>query len=302
MIPRDLLKATLGKAPSILTYGAAGLKKTNSIHTLPAPIRLFDVGEGGIASVAPWIRRRREWNETKWLEFDDADRQLAIDLLRQEIRETVRIKPAPYIDVVHYDNLDAEAWTTLVHDIGSFPFDQYNSLAADSLQELSVSTQSHAKGKGNEVSALMNDIPFSWVGAQERAAMALRSIRNFGDQGIVVYTTAGEDISKEYVKNPMEKGNKGAEPFSVRGTVEAPGKLASAAPHLPDVIFHAKIVNAAIKWVCEPEPIVGGSGAWWDGKDRYGRLDKYCEPNFRTIFTQLYGKEGMEAIYASGRK
>lgn len=300
MIPRKLLKATEGRAPGALTYGAAGLKKTHAIATAPYPILMLDVGEGGTASILPWIRRKRNWDEAKWIDYTDEDRQLSIDLLKDDVKSSVPIKPAPYIDVIHYDNATVDAWTTMVADIGNFDYNYYNSLAVDSLQEFSVSTQTFSKGKGKELD-IMNSVAFSWVGAQERAGMALRTMRNYRDRGVFIYMTGSEDISKDYVKNPMEKGAGGAEPYSIRGTVNLPGKLAEGVQHLPDLLFHAKLVNSQVRWVCEPEPLPGGA-AWWDGKDRYGRLDKYCEPNFRRIFKQLYGQEGMEAIYSAGRK
>jgi hypothetical protein len=300
MIPAELLKATEGRAPGCCVYGAAGLKKTHGICTAPPPILMLDVGEGGTASVVPWIRRKRNWNSSKWLEYTDEDRQLAVDLLREDVRLGMFIKPAPYIDVIHYDNSDADAWTQLAGDIGSFDYNYYNTLATDSLQEFSVATQSHAKGKGNEL-AIMNSVNFSWVGAQERAAMALRKQRNYRDMGVFIYTTASEDIAKDYVKNPMEKGSGGETPYSIRGTVNLPGKLAEAVPHLPDLVFHAKLINNQVQWVAEPEPLTGGA-AWWDAKDRYGRLPKYNDPNFRKIFRKLYGDAGMEAIYACGKR
>lgn len=300
MIPIELLKATEGRAPGAVTYGAAGLKKTHAICTAPFPILMFDVGEGGTASIAPWIRRKRNWDEQKWLEYSDEDRQLSIDLLKPEVKALVPIKPAPYIDIIHYDNIESTAWTSMIADIGNFDYNHYNTLAVDSLQEFSVATQSFAKGPGGQAK-VMNDVAFSWVGAQERAAMALRTLRNYRDKGVFIYMTGSEDISKDYVKNPMEKGSQGEQPYSIRGTVNLPGKLAEGVQHLPDLLFHAKLVNAQVRWICEPEPLPGGA-AWWDGKDRYGRLDKFSEPNFRRIFKQLYGEKGMEAIYASGRK
>lgn len=299
-ISQDLLKATEGRAPGALTYGAAGLKKTNAIATLPYPVLMYDIGEGGTASITPWVRRRRRSYETQWTEYTDADRQTAFDLLNDEVKATVPLKPAPYVDVISYDNMTVEAWDDLTRDIGNFDFGYYNSLATDSLQEFSVSAQTFSRKKGNEM-LTMNEVPFAWVQAQERAAQRLRMFRNFRDRGVFIYMTGSEDISKDYVKNPMQRGNQDAEPYSIRGTVNLPGKLAEGIAHLPDLLFHAKLINMQVKWVSQPEALPGG-GAWWDGKDRYGRLDKYCEPNFRRIFDQLYGEEGRKAIYASGRR
>lgn len=300
MIPRELLRATDGRAPGACTYGGTGLKKTHAFATAPFPSLLLDIGEGGTASLAPWIRRKRNSDESKWTEYTDDDRQHAVDLLREDIRATMPIKPNPYVDIIHYDNTTVEAWNHLVADVGNFDYNSYNALGVDSLQEFSVGSQTFSKGVGRELD-IMNSVPFSWVGAQERAGISLRRLRNYRDMGVFVYLTASEDISKDYVKNPMEKGSQGEQPYNIRGTVNLPGKLAEALAHIPDLLFHAKLINNQVKWVCEPEPL-GGGAAWWDGKDRYGRLDKYSEPNFRRIFKQLYGEEGMKAIYAAGRK
>lgn len=300
MIPKELLKATEGKAPSICTYGGAGLRKTNAIATAPYPILMMDIGEGGTASITPWIRRRRDSNETTWEDYSDEDRQRSVDLLRKDVREQMPIKPAPYIDVIHYNNMRVESWDELTRDIGNFSYDFYNTLVLDSLHEFSEGAKTFSRGRGNE-HKVMTEVPFAWAQAQERAMVKLNILREFRFKGVFLYTTGSEDISKDYVKNPMEKGSQGAEPYSIRGTVNMPGKLADAVGHKPDILFHAKLINQRVAWMCEPEPLPGG-GAWWDGKDRFGRCDNPSEPNFRRIFERLYGKEGMQAIYASGKR
>ena len=300
MIPCELLRATESRAVGALTYGGAGLKKTHAISTLPPPILMFDIGEGGTASIAPWIRRRRNSTESRWTDYTEADRQQAVDLLRDDIRVAMTLKPNPYIDLIHYDNMTYEAWDHLTVEIGNFDYAAYNSLAIDSLQEFSEASKTYSKGAGNS-DKLMNDVAWSWVGAQERSMMRLRKLRNYRDAGVFLYLTGAETISKDYVKNPMEKGAGGSEPYSIRGTVNLPGQLADGIGHLPDLMFHAKLINGQIMWVAQPEPLPGGA-AWWDAKDRFGRLDAHNVPNFRTIFAKLYGIEGRNAIYARARE
>jgi hypothetical protein len=300
MIAQEQLKSTEGRAPGICTYGAAGLKKTHAIATLIPPVLLLDIGEGGTASVTPWINKRRNSFESRWMQYTDADRENAVALLREDVRATMPIQPRPYIDIIHFDNSTVEAWDHLTRELANFDAGYYNSLAIDSLQEFSVGSQTFSKGKGNELNT-MNSVNFSWVAAQERAAMGLRKVRNYRDMGVAIYMTGSEDISKDYVKNPMEKGAGGSEPYSVRGTVNLPGKLAESLAHLPDLLFHAKLVNAQITWIAEPEPLPGGA-AWWDAKDRYGRLPRYNQPNFRTIFDSIFGQEVRKQIYADGTK
>lgn len=299
MIPQDLLAATDSRAPGILVYGAAGLKKTHGMASLPPPIEAHDF-EGGTASIAPWIRRRRNSDETRWTEYTDEQRQTFLDLLNEQTRRSVPFKPAPLVDVIHYDNSQARAWADFTVNIGNFDYKYYNSIAVDSLQEFSGGAQSFSKGAGNEM-ALMNEVTHAWVKAQERAQIALRKLRNYRDVGCVVYLTGSEDISKDYVKNPMEKGAQGQEPYSVRGTVNLPGKLAEAVAHIPDLLCHARLLNGALVWCTAPEPLPGG-GAWWDGKDRFGRLDTFVSPNFRQIFVQLYGEATRDAIYTLWKK
>ena len=301
MIPRELLISTESRAPGILVYGGAGMKKTHGICTLPPPVLLLDIGEGGTGSLLPWVRRRRNSDQSDWTEYTQEQRESFVALLHPGVQQTLPIKPRGYVDLIHFDNLRYESYEELVVTLANFDYTHYNSIAVDSLQELSVETQTFAKGKGNEMK-LMNEISWSWVGAQERAQQALRKLRNYRDQGVFVYFTGSETISKDYVRNPMEKRERGAsapEPYSVRGTVNLPGQLADGIGHVPDLLFHARLMNNQPTWVTAPEPLPGGD-AWWDAKDRYGRLEKYIEPNVRKICDKLYGEEGRKAIYASG--
>lgn len=302
-IPKLLLAATESRGVGIATYGGAGLKKTNFIHTLVPPILDLDIGEGGSSSILPWIRRRRDSSDQTWIDYSQEQRMAWFNLLHPDVQKTIRIKPAPYIDVIHFDNLEYEAYNQLVEVIGNFDTAKYNSLALDSLQELAITTQTFSKGDGN-VFKLMGDVPRAWFGAQERAGMVIRRLRNIRDSGVFVYLTGGEDIAKDFVNNPLEKRAPGAappEPYSVRGTVNLPGQLAGALSHIPDILMHAKLFSGEVKWVTQPDMLPGG-GAHWDAKDRFGRLDKYENPNFRDMLVKLYGKEGKDAILEAASK
>jgi hypothetical protein len=298
MIPKPLLAATDGRGVGVATYGGAGLKKTNFAHTLPPPILVLSIGEGGTSSLLPWIRRSRDSSTSAWTEYTQEQRDSWFGLLHADVKATVSIKPRGLIDVIHFDNMKWDSYNHLVEVIGGFDLGKYNSLVGDSLQELSIITQTFSKGAGNE-NALMGDVPRSWFGAQERAGMTIRKLRNIRDNGIFVYLTGGEDIAKDYVQNPLEKRAQGQpppEPYSVRGTVNLPGQLAGALSHIPDILMHARLMNGGIKWVTQPELLPGG-GAHWDAKDRFGRLDKYEDPNFRTMAKKIYGEGGMKEIY-----
>jgi hypothetical protein len=302
-IPKSLLAATDSRGVGIATYGGPGLKKTNFVHTLPPPILHLDIGEGGTSSLLPWIRRRRDSHESSWTDYTQEQRQAWFDLLHPDVKAQVRIKPAAYIDVVHFDNSTVDAYSHLVDVIGNFDTTKYNSLVGDSLQELAIQTQTFSKGVGNETK-LMGEVPRAWFGAQERAGMAIRKLRNIRDSGIFVYLTGGEDIAKDYVSNPLEKRAPGApppEPYSVRGTVNLPGQLAGALSHIPDILMHARLFNGDVKWVTAPEMLPGG-GAHWDAKDRFGRLDRFESPNFREMSKRLYGEQTTKDIYAYAAK
>lgn len=303
MIPKELLAATDGRGVGIACYGGAGLKKTNFVHTLPPPVLHLDIGEGGTTSLLPWIRRSRNSDSSTWTTYTQDQRELWFNLLHPDIKATVRIKPNAFIDVVHFDNQTYAAYNHLVEVVGNFDTKSYNSLVADSLQELAIQTQTFSKGEGNEMK-LMGDIPRAWFGAQERAGMLIRRLRNIRDSGVFVYLTGGEDIAKDYVNNPLEKRAPGVpapEPYSVRGTVNLPGQLAGALSHIPDILMHAKLFNGNIKWVTQPDMLPGG-GAHWDAKDRFGRLEKYEEPNFREMAKRIYGEDGAKAIYQHAAK
>jgi hypothetical protein len=278
------------------------LKKTNFIHTLPPPVLLLDF-EGGTASILPWIRRRRSYKESTWEVYTQEQREGFLALLNAETLAQVRIKPGPYIDVIYFDNLEYESYDHFIETVGNFDASRYNSFALDSLQEFAIDTQTFSKGKGNSMK-LMQEVPRAWFGAQERAMIALRSLKNLRDKGVFVYLTASEDIAKDFVNSPLEKRAQGApapEPYSVRGTVNLPGKLAEGIAHLPDILVHVRLLNAVITWITQPEMLPGG-GAHWDAKDRFGRLDRYESPNFRDMAKKLYGEEGRNAIYNAAKE
>lgn len=299
MIPQTLLTSTESRAPGICIYGGPGLKKTNAIHTLPAPIMLFDF-EQGTGSILPWIRRKRAYDSTEWITYTDEQRQAWFNLLTEKVRREVKIRPAPLIDVVSYNVTEYESYTHFVGDLGSFNVKEYNSLAVDSLQELTADVQTFSRGQGG-YDKLMNEVAHSWIQAQERSQKALRRLRDYRDQGVFVYLTGSEDISKDYVRDPLstKKGQAVQEPYNVRGTVNLPGKLAEALTHLPDILMHARMINGSICWVTKTEPI-GGGDAFWDAKDRFGRLDEYISPSIRDIAVKLYGEETASAIYKAG--
>jgi len=294
MIPATLLGGTAGRAPGICVYGPAGVKKTHAIATLPPPVYMADF-EGGSASIMPWIERSRRSSDAQWTVHTQAQREAALASLNEEVRATVAIKPNPYVSVVYYDNMTVAAYDAFIIELGNFDLRRYSSYALDSLQEFAITTQTYSKGAGNEAS-LMNDVSFAWIRAQERAMIQLRRLKNLRDEGVLVYLTASEDIAKDYVKNPLEKGAGGAEPYSIRGTVNLPGKLAEGLAHLPDILVHARLMNGQITWVTKPEMLPGG-GAHWDAKDRYGRLPAYVDPSVRVMLDCIYGREVRVAIY-----
>lgn len=300
MIENKHLWATEGRAPGIVVYGGPGLLKSHTICTLVPPVLSLDLGEGGTASYAPWIRRRRKYNETKWTVYAQEQREKLLELLDPETKARVPLKPGPYVDVIQFDNMKADSHDAFVATVATFDSDYYNSISVDSLQELSISTQTYAKVKGGSSASDLMELKW-WAGAQERAQIILRKLRNYRDAGVLVYLIGAEDISKDYVKNPREKSadERSQEPYNIRGTIDTPGKLSNAIAHLPDILVHARMLNGGVVWVAEPESLPGGY-AYWDAKDRYGRLGKYAPSNVRKILDLVCGPETRKEMYAAG--
>lgn len=298
-IPKELLAATENRGVRITAYGGPALLKTFFTHTLVPPTLHFDIGEGGTGAILPWINRRRESFETKWTVYSQEQRESFFKLVQaDEVKRNNPLPPKGYVDTVHYDNLRYETYEEFLRDVQNFDYNYYNSVAFDSLQELSEASKTYSRGSQGLFIG-MSEVNWSWARAQERSAIILRFIRDLCNKGIMVYCTGSEDISKEYIKNPLSKaqGEAPQEPYSIRGTVNVPGMLAAALPHFPDILCHARKLNGVVTWVTDPEIIAPGSGAYWDGKDRYGRLKSYEEPNFYKMCERLYGVEGRKAIY-----
>lgn len=302
-IPLELLKMTESRGLGISVYGGPGLKKTHQAHELPPPILHLDIGEGGTGSLLPWIRRKRNSDSQQWISYTQEEREQALAMVREDLRKAVKVRPAPLIDLIHFDNSRYEAYDELAAVIANFDDNFYSSLCCDSLQEFSWTTQTRAKGAGGN-DKMMNEVAFSWSGAQERAMMQLRRLRNLRDKGIFIYLVGSEDISKDYVRSPFEKkADRNApapEAYSIRGTVNMPGKLAEGLAHIPDLLFRVRLMNGEPIWVTQPEALPGGE-AHWDAKDRYGRLNKHEFASFRNVFKKLYGEEIAGQIYATGR-
>ena len=306
MIPSNLLFLTNNRALGFIIYGSGGTRKTNGIHTLPPPIQLHDL-EGGTASVQPWIRQHRRYNQSEWIPVSDEMRQQAFSLLSKENKEYIEkvtlIRPAPYIDVIYYDVLEYQSYEMFVKNISDFDVSKYNSLAVDSLQELSMDTQTFAK---HQVS-IHSDEPMHvklWGGAQERAKIQLRKMKNYRDSGIFIYFTCSEAIDKDYVTDPRSApaGAPPEAPFSVKGTVNLPGQLVPTVQHVCDIMAHAKMMNGQMMWITKQEPLPSGS-AFWEAKDRTGRLSQhYNDPNIRKILDQVYGEDIRKQIYGEGIK
>ena len=296
MIPKELLLLTESRALGLLVYGAGGLRKTNSISTLPPPILMFD-WEGGAVSVLPWIRRRREWDEGKWTVYPDDIRQKAFDMVGEGV-----IKPSPYIDVISCDPMESDAYSHALEEISNLDLGAYNSVAIDPLYELSAGVQSFSKVQAGI--SVTDEIKGQWPGIQERTSILLRRLRSYRSSGIFIFLTCSEDVQKDYAKSQWEKRARGApppEPYSVKGTLHMPGKMPSSIQHLVDIQLRARTMSGSPIWVAKEEALPGGT-AGREAKDRTGRLkDPYCPPNWRSILNQVYGEEGRKAIYAAAR-
>lgn len=299
MIPTDFLTATEGHALGTVGYGGAGLWKTLVQHTLPGPVLNFDFEEGNVA-LMPWTRRRRNWNERGWIDVSQDFREKMYKMIDpKKMSVASNIKPSPIIDTIWYDNMQKNSYFQFVGDLGAFDVEKYNSLSLDSLAEFSFTVQTSSKDTGKEMDELK---PNSWGTIQERTAIQLRRMRNYRNSGVFIYFTGQENIDKDYVVDPRStaKGSAPAEPFAIKGTVSVPGKMVEAVQHITDLMFHHRMMNGFPAWVTMPEPIGAGSGAFWEAKDRTGRIkEQFVRPNFRTIFKDIYGEEDYGRIYNS---
>lgn len=300
-IPLSLLTLTNRKALGTVGYGGAGLWKSYVKHTLPGPILDFDF-EGGNVSLLPWLRRQRKWNEKEWNVVSQQEREAAYSMIPSD-KQGTSIRPQGLIDTIWYDNMDRASYFQFVGDLGSFETSMYNSLCLDSLMEFSFDVKTASKAAGKETDAFTpGGTP--WDQIQERTAIQLRRLSNYRDQGIFIYLIGQELIDKDYVKDPRskEKGEAAPEAYSVKGTVDVPGKMVNSVQHVTDLMFHCRTMNNAPVWVTRPEPLPGG-GANWEAKDRTGRIkEMFIRPNFRTIFKDIYGEEGMSAIYTAAKE
>jgi hypothetical protein len=279
-------------------YGGPGLKKTFAIHSCPFPIRLHDFDKG-TGPLIPWVRRRRNWHDSNWLQLTQADRQVAYDMLPVELQREATIRPNPLIDIISYDVFSAESYNHFIMNIGNLD-PQYNTEAVDSLQEFSIEVQSFSKGGGTAALEPISNA-LLWGPIQERTAIALRRLRSYRDSGIFVYMTGSEVIDKDYVTDPRasRRGAQPEEAYSIKGTINLPGKMAGTVPHLVDVLAHARSLNGTTQFVTQHEPLPGGA-ATWEAKDRFGRLDKYMQPNVRAFFEKIYGEAIARVIYKAG--
>jgi hypothetical protein len=258
-IPLDLLRLTENRALGIVPYGGPGTRKTFTLHTCPPPIWLADF-EGGTQSVAPWVRRRRKWGTSEWVEVDQATRQEIYDMANERAKEHVqkvtRINPAPYIDVVYYDNTDSRSYKAFLDDFMNLDHAKYNTVGVDSLKELTEDIRTMTKGPA--VDADFN--PKFWGTVQDRTGTIVRRVRNLRDAGVFVYLTASELIDKDYIKDPRNiKGGEEAEPISVKGNINMFGGAVAIVQHCVDILLHARVMGDRIVWVTEPEPIAPGS-------------------------------------------
>src|ERR1017187_4917940 len=135
-IPLSLLAATESRAPGFAIYGGPGLKKTHAACTLPPPVLLLSIGEGGTGSVIPWIHRRRKSDSREWITYTQDQREYFLSLCDESVLGTPAKKlpptfpwrPGPYIDVINFDNTDYTSYQQMVDVVGNLDLAYYNSL------------------------------------------------------------------------------------------------------------------------------------------------------------------------------
>lgn len=305
MIPLHLLKNYQHRALAIAAYGNGGLEKTFAARLFPSPI-LHNDFEGGSGPLGPWTRRIRKWNEQQWTEYDNDERQRLFELVPEHRRRARSvIKPAPLIDIISYETMYAddkgvarsydEAYQVLTN-LDS----RYNTVCIDPLIEFSQITQTKSKTV-SKVGPLQPMHVRLWQGAQERAAILLRVLREYRDKGVFIYLTSSELVDKDYGdKDPREQTTQQQEePYAIKGTLNVPGQLVSKVNHMIDLLVHVRMINGAPTWVLKEETARSGTFNW-DAKDRTGRVEEeYLAPNVRKVIRAIYGEEALEAMYSA---
>ena len=319
MIPTKLLANYQNRALGACVYGNGGLKKTLAVRTLVPPTALYDF-EGGSGCLGPWTRRIRLWSESKWTEYSQEQRVHLLEMVSKSVRfvnvggisvDLAILQPAPLIDIISFNDVlsqDINTKTSPAYDhffslVANFEVGNYNSLAIDPLLEMSQLTQSQSKLKSG-ASAFEPMAVQWWQGAQERAGIVLRRLRNYRDQGVFIYMTSSEFVDKDYGTDPRSKtqGQTSEEPYAIKGTLNVPGKLVGAVNHMLDLQFHARSLNGAATWVTQEENARSGSFNW-EAKDRTGRIqDRYIAPNFREVVKSVYGEEAFKEMYSLWKK
>lgn len=308
MIPTTLLKNYQNRALAIAVYGNGGLEKTLASRLFPPPI-LHNDFEGGTGPLGPWTRRIRRWNDTSWTEYDDGERQRLFELV-PEARRTTRsvIRPAPLIDIISYETMHADSEGVArsydeMYRVLTALDNRYNTVAIDPLIEFSQLTQTKSKTI-NKVGPLEPMHVRLWQGAQERAAILLRVLREYRDKGVFIYLTSSEFVDKDYGdKDPREQTvAQKEEPYAIKGTLNVPGQLVGKVNHMIDILIHTRMMNGAAAWVLKEEP-ARSSTFNWEAKDRTGRVaDEYLKPNVRSIIKAVYGEEAYRGIYSRSKE
>ncbi len=322
-LSKELMATTGRRAPGIVVYGGPDMRKTFGIRTLPPPIFMIDM-EGGSGNLLPWTRyvlsfSDDETDTPETTEITKAEREAAWEFTKDAF--TMRSKayewkaesvppPGPLIDVISIDPLRSEAYPQVWKQLENFPVELYNSIVVDSLMEFAVSTQTFqksrvkgSKGETLEPRALTMQETAAWSPAQERASILLRMMRSLRDKGIVVAATSGEFIEKEYVTTPFaqQKGQR-EEPYSVVGSPTMPGRLTTEIKHLGDIILHARTSGTNVIWERARKTITEGSPAFWETKDRFGRLPDYVAPSYFEVLQYVYGKDATKKLYDEAYK
>jgi hypothetical protein len=296
----------------MLIYGGPTTWKTLAAHTLPPPVLVLDF-EGGDCPLTMWLRRTRK-AEGQWVTIDKEERELAFKLLTLDRQAKVRFPPYPFIDIISYNTQEHSHYNILMRDISNIKAMGYNSVVVDSVHELAIETQTYSKGPGEENLEKTMQETGKWAPAQERVGIILRNLRALRDSGIFIYATCSEQIDKDYVEDPRAGGPKQEpfsvkvkqEPFSVKGAPNVPGKIVSVLQHVFDVQLRSRFLGETVIWVSKPELISKGSGAYWEVKERTGRVRPvdaagnptpgYHLPDCRRIIADVYG--GMDAAKA----
>jgi hypothetical protein len=130
----------------------------------------------------------------------------------------------------------------------------------------------------------MNDYP----GMTERINMIMRRLKDLRTAGLEVVVIFHDAIDKIYARgSAMAKRGQNSEPTAIIPRIAMPGSVApEETMKVADNIFHVRVLNGKVVWVCSKEPVGPGAPETWAVKDRFNAeatIGSFLPPSYKEI-------------------